>query len=123
MEDGQRGKEGGGTGVVSGAARRPSLRERHGGRQGCPLFPAPHAPRLFSSTMLLCVSNRLPSLTDFFLSCRLLPGDASRALQRLNIRGVFAVLIFCLFPTRFEEKPSERESLLSAAASTAATGK
>jgi hypothetical protein len=32
-------------------------------------------------------------------------------------------LFFAFFPTRFEEKPSERDSLLSAAASTAATGK
>ncbi len=83
------------------------------------LPPMPHA----SSPPPCCCEQSPSSLTDFFLSCRLLPGDASRALQRLNIRGVFAVLIFCLFPSRFEEKPSERDSLLSAAASTAATGK
>jgi hypothetical protein len=65
VEDGQQGNEGGVPEWWGGAARRPSLRERHGGRQGCPLFPAPHAPRLFSSTMLLWAIAFVP---DFFLS-------------------------------------------------------
>jgi hypothetical protein len=94
VEDGQRGKEGGwGTGVVRGAARRPSLRERHGGRQGCPLFPAPmpHTPLLLHHAV---VSNRLrPWLTSFFLAdcCQATP------LARFSVWTLEVSLLFSFF--------------------------